>query len=82
MEYYHFLKILVLVLKVNRMSKLIREKINTKSKILKRGKNMHGSPGDYEQEKEKPSYLWKKLPLFTMSTQEPQWHYRLPWTLS
>ena len=21
----------------------------------------------------------KTLPLFTMSTQEPQWHYRLPW---
>ena len=23
----------------------------------------------------------KKLPLFTMSTQEPQWQYQLPWTL-
>ena len=44
--------------------------------------NMHGSPETVNKRRKKLLHLWKKLLLFTKSTQVPQWHYRLPWTLS
>ena len=44
--------------------------------------NMQGSLDTVNKRRKKLLHLWKKLPLFTMSTQEPQWQYRLPWTLS
>ena len=52
--------------------------------VLVRGQydNMQGSLDNVNKRRKKLLYLWKKLPLFTMSTQEPQWQYRLPWNLS
>ena len=44
--------------------------------------NMHGSPETVNKRKKKLLHLWKKLPLFSESTQGPQWNYQLPWTLS
>ena len=44
--------------------------------------NMQGSPEIVNKRRKKLLHLWKKLPLFTESTQGPQWHYQLPWTLS
>ena len=44
--------------------------------------NMWGSPKTVNKRRKKLLHLWKKLPLFTESTQGPQWHYQLPWTLS
>ena len=43
--------------------------------------NMRGSPETVNKRRKKLLYLWKKLPLFIESTQGPQWHYQLPWTL-
>ena len=44
--------------------------------------NIHCSLEPVNKRRKNLLPLWKKLPLFTMSTQEPQWHYRLPCTLS
>ena len=44
--------------------------------------NMQGSPETVNKRKKKLLHLWKKLPLFSDSTQGPQWNYQLPWTLS
>ena len=42
----------------------------------------HGSPETMNKRWKKLLRLWKTLPLFIESTQGPQWHYQLPWTLS
>mgnify|MGYP006997893081 CR=1 FL=1 len=41
--------------------------------------NMRGSPKIVNKRRKMLLHLWKKLPMFTEST---QWHYQLPWTLS
>ena len=40
--------------------------------------NMKGSPDTVNKKRKKLLHLWKKVPLFTMVAQEPQWQYRLP----
>ena len=42
--------------------------------------NMQGSLAIVNKRKKKLLHLWKKLPLFTESSQGPQWNYQLPWT--
>ena len=44
--------------------------------------NMQGSPETVNKRKKKLLHIWKKLPLFSESTQGSQWNYQLPWTLS
>ena len=44
--------------------------------------NMYGSPENVHKRTAKLLHLSRKLPLFVVSNQGPQWSYRLPWTLS
>ena len=44
--------------------------------------NMQGSPDIVKKRWKQLLHLWKTLPLFTMSTQEPQWKYWFLWSLS
>ena len=44
--------------------------------------NMSGSPENILKKRMKLLHLWRKVPLFVMTNQRPQWNYHLPWTLS
>ena len=44
--------------------------------------NMHGSLENVNKRRKKVLQLWRKLPVFVVSEEGPQWNYRLPWTLS
>ena len=60
----------------------VKEQKNLLAIVRGQYDNLQGSPDIVNKKKKKLLHLWKKVPLFTMSTQEPQWQYRLPWTLS